>query len=140
MFQHVLLLLGITILAGLYVSKGVRKIRTPQVVGYVIAGVLLGPSLLKLYNTNVVEGLDILSTVALSFIGFTIGSELNIVNIRQLGKAIVCVLLAEAVGAFVLVGGGVYLITLITGSPSLPLATSRGSARGWRGWASTPPC
>jgi len=109
--NNVLLLLGLAGLAGLYFAKGARWAKTPQVVGYVVAGVILGPTILHVFNAEQTQSLDILTKPALAIIGFIIGGELRYVELKKLGRSITFIVVLEALGAFVLVGIGTYLLT-----------------------------
>lgn len=108
---------GIAIIAGTLGAKLSRRLRIPQVVGYIIIGVFLGSSFLDFVTLDMVEGLRGLSSLALAFIGFTIGGELAFNNLRELGPSIVAIAVLEALAAFALVLGIVFLIT-----QDLPLA------------------
>jgi len=111
MMDNVFLLLAVAALAGLWGAKGARALRTPQVVGYVIVGVILGPTLLGLYSPQNVQFLDVLNKPALAIIGFIIGGELRYAELKKLGRAIGFIVILEAIGAFLLVAAGVYLLT-----------------------------
>jgi len=93
------------------------KIRIPWVVGYILIGVVLGKSGFGLLDAELVEALNIISLFALALIGFTIGGELQIRDLRELGKSITIITVFEAGAAFLLVCGTVYLVT-----HSLPIA------------------
>ena len=104
----ILLVVGIAVLAGLIGAKGSERIRIPMVVGYIIAGVIIGDSGFKILDAS---GAGILADTALGFIGFGIGSQLRLSVLRRLGKSIISISLFEALGAFFLVGIGVTLLT-----------------------------
>jgi len=106
-----LLLLGISLLGGLYAAKGARKFKTPQVVGYVVVGVAMGPTLLNVLKPDTVEHLDALTEVALAVMGFMIGSELRWKTLKKMGGSIAWIVALEALGALVFVTAGVYLFT-----------------------------
>lgn len=106
-----LLLLGIVLIFGLCGAKGIKALRFPQVVGYVLAGVFLGPSALRLLSLEKAGRYDVLSFVALGIIGFIIGSELALRKLKGLGKAIAWIVPMEASWALLLVGLGSYLLT-----------------------------
>ncbi|RKY23585.1 MAG: cation:proton antiporter [Planctomycetota bacterium] len=124
---EMLVLLGLTLVAGLYVAKGAKLVRTPQVVGYVVAGVLLGKSFLGAWSPETTHSASMISRIALGMIGFTVGCELSIAKMRKLGKSIAMIVPLEAIGACVLVSAGTYLVTLLAGSPNLPLALILGA-------------
>ncbi len=109
--MDILFFVGVAILVGFLGGKLSRQLRFPSVVGYLIAGLFLGPSFLNILHPQVLDKLVVFNDVALSFIAFVIGSELHIANLRKLGKKIVTIIFSESFAAFLLVGLGVYLLT-----------------------------
>ncbi len=107
----ILSLIGLIIISAYLVSKGIQRIGIPQVVGFILVGVLLGSSFLNLVPLPLVQELAFVSEIALALIGFDIGSHLHFSDLRRLGRSIFAILLCEGVGAFLLVTSGVYLLT-----------------------------
>jgi len=101
---------GATVLA-LYSGRLVRKISLPSLVGYMALGVLFGGSALGFLSRDNLDSLTFVSDIALGFVAFTIGSELNISELKKLGKGIIYIILAESFAAFFVVTGAVYLVT-----------------------------
>ncbi len=123
-FLHVsaLTLLGTAIIIAFYMGRVAQRISLPSVVGYMIFGVILGPSILNLIDQSMIENLSFLTQIALGFVAFTIGSELSLSSLKRLGSGIISIIFAESFGAFFLVVGGVYLLTR-----DLPLSILFGS-------------
>lgn len=109
------LLLGIIIFAGSIGGWLFQKIKIPQVVGYIIIGILIGSSGFHVLEPELIAALDPVSTVALSLIGFLVGGELKIETIKKYGKQFVSILLFEAITpaiiVSVIIGTVVYLFT-----------------------------
>ena len=89
----ILLSLSIALLAGLLLSRLVKLIKLPAVTAYLIAGVLIGPFALGAIGipgigiaTEQLEGLGIISDVALGFIAFSMGNEFRLAQLKKLGK------------------------------------------------------
>lgn len=61
-----LLYLAIIFLSAMIVANILGKFRLPEVTGYLICGVILGPSLLGIIPKDYLKDFEILSTVALS--------------------------------------------------------------------------
>ncbi len=99
-----MLFLGCSILLALIISRGATVFKTPLIVGYIIAGALLGPDLLGLISQKQIASLDIVNLVVLSLIGFGIGGELRFNELKKLGRSIILIVVFEALGAFLLVG------------------------------------
>jgi len=98
------LLLGVIIFAGAIGGWLFQKIKIPQVVGYIVIGILIGSSGMHVLEPQVIKALDPVSTVALSLIGFLVGGELKIDTIKKYGKQFVSILLFEAITPAFVVG------------------------------------
>ncbi len=107
------LLLGIIIFAGTMGGWLFKKLRIPQVVGYIVTGILIGASGFHILEPNVIAALDPVSTIALSFIGFLIGGELKYGTIKKYGKQFVGILLFEAITPAFVVGGIIGIVDFI---------------------------
>ncbi len=105
------LILGFMIIVGYAGGKGGGKFKAPQVVGYIIAGVLIGASGLNFLTLEISQDLRALSSFALALIGFSIGGELVFHRMKRLGRSIITISVLESLGAFLLVGLAVWLYT-----------------------------
>lgn len=85
--NNTLVLLGVAILAGLIVSRGARALTLPNVTAFLVAGLLIGPSVLGVIDGAQLNDLSIISTAALGFIAFSIGSEFSLSSLKQIGRA-----------------------------------------------------
>ncbi len=108
---NILAVIGLLIAVSFLGSKLFQRVGIPQVVGFIVVGVLLGPSFLNLVPLSLSEQLTFISEIALGLIGFDIGSHLLFKELRQLGRSLLFILLFEAVGTFLLVTAGIWLIT-----------------------------
>lgn len=109
--------LGLLIFCGYFCGQLARYLRLPALIGYLVAGVLLGPSILNVLNETQLHHLEFITSLSLGCIAFIIGSELHLASLKKLGSGIVVVILAESLMAFVMVAGGIFLLT-----KNLPLA------------------
>ncbi len=112
-----LTIVGAAALLGLYFGLGARRARLPSLIGYMLLGVLLGPSVLNLLSDVVVDRLGFVTEIALGLVAFSIGSELNVGSLRRLGWGIVSIILTESFGAFLVVAAAIFAVT-----GDLPLA------------------
>ena len=97
--------LGLAAIAGVSVGMLMNKVKVPAVAGYVLAGFILGESILGIFQGpqfNLLSA-DVLTPLALSFIAFSVGSQLQVDSLKRLGKAITVISICEASGAFILV-------------------------------------
>ena len=90
-------------IVGLLMTRVMKKINLPNVTGYLIAGLIVGPYCLKVFSADDLDSLTIITNAALGFIAFSIGGEFKLSALRQLGAKIFVITLFEAVGASVLV-------------------------------------
>ena len=114
--QVPLLLVGCATLIGFYMGIGAKKCRLPSLIGFMLLGVVLGPSLLNLFcedpeQATALSHFAFITEIALGFVAFSIGAELSVASLRRLGSGIISIILAESFCAFLLVMGAVYLVT-----------------------------
>ncbi len=98
-----LYVLGIVILAGIFLGLLVSYIKLPKVTGYLVAGIIIGPFVLKIVPTEAIHGLTVISEAALGFIAYSIGSSLNFKDLKKIGSGIIIIALFEALMAVVVV-------------------------------------
>jgi len=100
----ILFILGVSIFGGLIGASFFQKLRIPQVVGYIVIGLIVGESGLKLINQAAVTTLQPFTLFALGIIGFLVGGELKAETFRKYARQFFAILLGEGLGAFLLVG------------------------------------
>lgn len=112
-FLHtsLLTLLGIAAVAGFYMGHIARRAKLPALIGYMIFGVILGPSVLNIFDEPSIERLSFIAEIGLGFVAVTIGSELRISSLKRVGWSIVFIIFAESFMAFLVVAGALYLLT-----------------------------
>jgi len=103
MQMNTLFYLALILFAGLIFGRVVKQIRLPNVTGYLIAGLLIGPYVFKLIPLDLVEGLELVSEMALGFIAFSIGSEFKLSYLKKAGMLPIVIALFEALTASILV-------------------------------------
>ncbi len=120
---NLLLLLGIAVFGGTIGARLFHKLHFPQIIGYIIIGLIIGESGLKLVSGSIINTVEPLNYFALGIIGFMIGGELKSDIFKKYGKQFVAILLAEGIAAFILVGVSTFLLTyLFTGNLKLSVA------------------
>ena len=85
--MNTLIALAVAMAAGLLVSRGARALKLPNVTAFLVAGLIIGPSVSGLIGKEQAEGMSIISTAALGFIAFSIGGEFKLSYLRQIGNA-----------------------------------------------------
>jgi Kef-type K+ transport system membrane component KefB len=96
---EVVLMIFICILFG----RIAKLLKMPNVTGYLLAGLILGPSFSNLIPSSMLNGFKVVSDIALAFIAFSIGSEFNLSYFKKVGIAPIIIAIAESIGAVILV-------------------------------------
>ncbi|MEG1527878.1 MAG: cation:proton antiporter [Clostridia bacterium] len=120
--MSIIFILCFALLAGLIFTRLMKLLRLPNVTGYLIAGVLIGPHVFKLITAQHLEMLEIITNVALGFIAFSIGTSIKLSLLKKLGKNILVITAMQALLATILVD----LVMILIGEP-LPFALILGA-------------
>ncbi len=100
---NIILLMGLAIFLGTTGARIFQKFRVPQVVGYVVIGLVIGQSGLNIIGRDTVELLSSFNMFALGIIGFMIGGQLRADVFKKYGRQFLIILCSEAIAAFVIV-------------------------------------
>ncbi|MBQ3057045.1 MAG: cation:proton antiporter, partial [Clostridia bacterium] len=111
--METLLVLSLSLIAGLMLSRLAKLAGLPAVTAYLVAGVILGPYLIGAFgveglgfiSSENVHSFSIISDVALGFIAFSIGNEFRLHELKKIGKQATVVGIFQAVVATILVDG-----------------------------------
>ena len=127
-----LLSLAIAMAAGLMMTRlfKVLHLNFPDVTAFLIAGLLVGPYCLGRlgirglgFNSfEDVQAVEIISTVALGFIAFSIGNEFKLSQLRGTGRQAVVVGIMQAVTAMVCVDIILVIVSLFTDKETFNLS------------------
>ena len=90
-----LLSFGFMILAAYTVGEVASAFRLPKIVGYLVAGILFGPSLLGIVSKLATMQLASVSQLAIALIAFLAGAELEWAEVRRRGVTILKILGCE---------------------------------------------
>jgi Kef-type K+ transport system membrane component KefB len=99
--------LGLIVVVGAVCLIVGRRLRTPSIVSYIVAGLLLGP------GTGLIaasEAVDLIAEVGIALLLFLVGLELSLARIRDVGKVAVVAGLGQVV--FTAAGGLVLAMLL----------------------------
>ncbi|MBN2605142.1 MAG: cation:proton antiporter [Bacilli bacterium] len=117
-----LLLLAFILMLGLFAGRWFEKIKLPHITGYISMGVLLG-IILTLFGIGfLIDSLVVISSVALGFIAYGIGSELRFNKLKKSGKEVVVITVIQAFMAAVFTIFGLLVIKV-----DLPIALVLGA-------------
>lgn len=115
--------LGLILLCGLIAGRIFSKIKFPEVTGYLVIGIIIGPSVLGLISSEGLSSLTFISDIALSFIAFSIGSSLDLNILKKNGSKIISITFAESFFAFIFVFMGFWLLLGLSFAFSITIAS-----------------
>lgn len=113
--------------AGLLMTRLVKIFGLPNVTGYIIAGLLIGPYCFKLIPAEFLENFSIITTVALGFIAFSIGGEFKLEHIKQLGSKVVTITVVQALMTVLVVDLVLFIAGLFIPGFDTPLVITLGA-------------
>lgn len=113
---EVLVAFGLLILGAYTVGEIASAARLPKIVGYLVAGLIFGPSVLGAVSAQSVQRLQPVSQLAVSVIAFLAGAELRWRDVRVDGPALLKIMATELAVGFVALFG-----TIVALRGSLPL-------------------
>lgn len=99
----ILFILGIGVFGGILGGILFQRFKIPQVIGYIVIGIIIGRTGFKIIDAQVIETFKVFNYFALGVIGFLVGGELFIGTLKKYGKQFSGILLGEGILAFVLV-------------------------------------
>ena len=120
--MNILLSLALAMIVGLLLTRVVKLVHLPNVTGYLIAGLLIGPYVLNVFPSDSLESVGLISTVALGFIAFSIGNEFRFSHLKHIGKNAIIICLCQALLAVLLVD-----VTLLLAGFDAPLCLVLGA-------------
>ena len=103
MLNNIYVGIAIAMFLALFSSKLMKKIKLPNVTGYLIIGLLAGPYCLNVIPEGILHNLSFIPTVALGFIALSIGAEFKLSYLKKVGKAPVIIAILEGLGAILVV-------------------------------------
>ncbi|MGI6593642.1 MAG: cation:proton antiporter [Christensenellales bacterium] len=108
---------GVAIFLAFWGGKLAKKLHLPNVSGYVIVGLLLGPSLSLIFknyggfiNVENAKAFSFISELTIAFIAFSIGAEFTKKSVQKMGKSVFIMTFFESLFAIVLVALLVYFV------------------------------
>ena len=99
----ILLSLSAILLAGFLLTRITKPARLPNVTGYILAGIVIGPHGLNIIPHDLIESMGFVSDIALAFIAFAVGRFFKKESFRETGLGVVAITLMESLLPGVLV-------------------------------------
>ncbi|NMV82552.1 MAG: cation:proton antiporter, partial [Erysipelotrichia bacterium] len=110
-YLNITLILGLAMAAGLLSTRLMRLLNLPNVTGYLVIGLLLGPFIGHLFTAETIEHFSIISDIALGFIAFSIGCEFKISSLQKIGKKVVIITIFQALMTAFIVSVAIFAFT-----------------------------
>ena len=95
--------IAVMLVFGFLISRLTKLIKLPNVTGYILAGIIIGPYVLNLIPKDIIGGLDFISDIAIAIIAFSIGEYFKFDLIKKNGLKIIVITLFEIVVTSVVV-------------------------------------
>lgn len=95
--------LAIMLFAALVAGKIVKQLKLPNVTGYLVIGLLIGPHCLGILSADLVGVMGIFTQFALGCIAFSIGAEFKLSFLKRIGKAPIVIGVLEGTCATIVV-------------------------------------
>ena len=106
----VLLSLSLILLAGFLLTRITKLAKLPNVTGYIISGILIGPYVLNLIPHEMVDNMGFISDIALAFIAFGVGRFFRKENFKETGFGVILITLFESLLAGIIVTISIHCI------------------------------
>ncbi len=114
----ILLVICLALIAGLLMTRLMKVVGLPNVTGYLIVGIILGPCVLGLMSKDQLGNVfSVITDLALAFIAFSIGVEFKIASFKHIGKNVFVITLTQALTTTLLVDA--VIITMAVLRPDL---------------------
>jgi Kef-type K+ transport system membrane component KefB len=120
---NIILLVGIAVFCGTVGAKIIQRFRIPQIIGYVIVGVIVGP-ILGVFPPEAVGVMEAFNVLALGVIGFLVGGELKREVFTKFGSQVWMILLFEGIAAFLFVGALTFSVLIFFSTWQMAVAVS----------------
>ena len=92
----VIISLAIIIIAGFLMSRLTKLCKLPNVTGYILAGILIGPYVLNIIPSSIIPSFNFLTDIAVAFIAFGVGKYINLSVLKKEGKKALVLTLFES--------------------------------------------
>ena len=105
---NIIFALSLLLTVGFGLARLVKLVHLPSVIGYIVAGIALGPTGLNLITPEILESrLYVFTNIALLLVAFGIGERCDLQQLRPVAKILIRVSVFEIACVFILVSVGV---------------------------------
>ena len=106
--SQVIIAVALMLMGGFLATRITKKLRLPNVTGYIVAGILMGPFCMNLVPKAIIGGMDFIADIALAFIAFGTGEFFRIETLKKSGAKVPIITVMEACLASLMVFGVTY--------------------------------
>lgn len=106
-----ILTIGLIVFIGFIFGQAFQVLKLPKILGYLLAGVALNPSLCSFIPHDITSRTDIIENIAIAFIAFSIGGIMIYPELKKSGKGIIYITVFEAQVTFLVITLG-FIISL----------------------------
>lgn len=110
--QHVIFGIGVLLMGGFFFGKLAQRFKLPAVTGYIVAGLLLGDSIMGFIHVEMTPNLRLITDIALGIVAITIGAEFSRSKLRRLGMDIVIITIFQLLTTFFAVSIALYVFKM----------------------------
>lgn len=105
--ENTLLILGTVLASGFIVGRITHVLGITSVIGYILAGIVMGPDVMGLVDPSGAS-IELITVFTLSLVIFVIGTRLTLDFMREMGRDTITIFLFEAGATFLLAFLAVY--------------------------------
>ena len=107
------------IVLAFFIGRLVSKLKLPSILGWLVAGMILGPHALKLMPQTLMDGAGYQAIVHVleCAVGLMIGTELVWSRMKKYGKALIITTLTQSLGTFAFVSAVFAIVFAVSGIP-----------------------
>ena len=100
---QIVLSLAVMLLAGFLMTRLTKLVHLPNVTGYILAGILIGPYVFKITPASLPQSMEFVTDIALAFIAFGVGKFFKLSKLKKNGKKVIVITIFEALVAAALI-------------------------------------
>jgi len=100
---RIILCIAVMLLVGFLLTRITKRLKLPNVTGYLTAGVLIGPYALGILSPSIMEGMGFLTDIVPALIAFGVGKYLKISKLKQNAKSVLSIAVLECMLSAVIV-------------------------------------
>ncbi len=108
---HNLASIGFIAVMGFYLGQFFHEHKLPGILGWMLFGIILGPSVVGLITEHRLHELAFIGEITLGLAAFSIGTELRASQIKSLGRGVIILMFCQSFFAFGVVLAAIYWLT-----------------------------